>query len=199
MIIPIILIALLIVGTFAFVFRPLFVEYPRGAQNPQDAKHSRKIRKERGEGPVLGDGAQVDELVARRDALYAALKDAEFDRETGKLTDEDYQIVRTRYMAEAAQVLRQFDRLTPEAKAALDSEIEQGVAQVRSDLQRGDTAGQADLAAAVEGEIAALIKHAAPADKRRLACPNCGRRYLPGDAFCAACGAPLADDMVSKR
>ncbi len=176
--IPVILIALLIVGAFAFVLRPLF-----------DARNGRWLR---GVDPA---SSTVDELVARRDAIYAALKDAEFDREQGKLAGEDYQIVRTRYMAEAAQVLRRLDRLTPEAEAALDAEIESAVAELRSG-DRQITPGNgypADLMEAVEAEIALLVKRAAASDKYTLACPDCGQPYQPGDAFCAACGASLVD------
>ena len=128
-------------------------------------------------------------MIARRDALYAALKDAEFDRETGKLTDEDYQVVRTRTMAEAAGVLRRLDRLTPEAEAAFDAEIEQAVARMRGDAAQPVAP---DLAAAVEAEIASLIKHAAPPAGLKLACPDCGQPYQAGDVFCAACGASLS-------
>ncbi len=170
-IIAILLIALLIVGTFAFVLRPLL------------ARDSARF------GQDKGPEAPAGEMIARRDALYAALKDAEFDRETGKLTEEDYQAVRTRTMAEAAQVLRQIDLLTPEAEAALDAEIEAEVAHLRA----GD--GQSvppDLAAAVDAEIAALAKRAAAPVRLKLACPDCGQPYQPGDAFCAACGASLA-------
>ncbi len=171
-------IALLIVGTFAFVLRPLFT--------PDSSRPGR----EKG-GVPLSSGAMVDELIARRDALYAALKDAEFDRETGKLTDEDYQIVRARYMAEAAQVLRQLDQLTPEAEAALDAEIEQAVAGMRAGSS--DSTLSPDLEAAVEAEVAALVKHAASSAKRGLACPDCGRSYQAGDRFCAACGTSLKE------
>lgn len=174
-IIPIILIALLIVGTFAFVFRPLV-----------DAKDGKiGSRSEAGTTTLT-----VDELIARRDAIYAALKDAEFDRETGKLAEEDYQIIRARYMAEAAQVLRKIDRLAPEAEAALDAGIESAVAQLRSD---GEDGYPADLVEAVEAEVASLVKRNAAADKHALACPDCGQPYQPGDVFCAACGASLAD------
>jgi hypothetical protein len=137
----------------------------------------------------------VDELFARRDAIYAALKDAEFDRETGKLAEEDYQFIRARYMGEAAQVLRQIDRLAPEAEAALDAEIESAVAQLRSD-DEGDAPGDgysADLVETVEAEVASLVKRSAAADKHALACPDCGQPYQIGDVFCAACGASLAD------
>jgi hypothetical protein len=95
--IPLILIAFLVLGAFAFVFRPLF-----------GVKNGRWWRPDASQAALT-----LDELVARRDAIYAALKDVEFDQETGKLASEDYQLVRTRYMAEAAQVLRQLDRPKP--------------------------------------------------------------------------------------
>jgi hypothetical protein len=179
-IIPIILIALLIVGTFAFVFRPLF--------------EAKKVNWSRSGASMAA--LSVDELTARRDAIYAALKDAEFDRETGKFAAEDYQMVRDRYMAEAAQVLRQLDRLAPEAEAALNAEIESDVARLRSggvaDSLLPDGYSE-DLVEAVEAEIASLIKHSAATDTHTLACPDCGQSYQPGDVFCAACGASLAD------
>jgi hypothetical protein len=42
---------------------------------------------------------------------YAAIKEAEFDRQMGKLTDEDYQMVRDKYEARALEALAQLDRL----------------------------------------------------------------------------------------
>jgi hypothetical protein len=184
-IIPIIFIAVLIVGAFAFVFQPLFTEHTRGAEYPHvkegDARQSLP--------QVRPTSLTVDELAARRDALYAALKDAEFDRETGKFTDEDYQIVRSRYMMEAAHVLQQLDRLTPEAEAALEAEIERAIAELRSDGKEISP----DLTEAVETEIGSLIKHVTASNKHALACPDCGQPYQAGDAFCAHCGASLAD------
>ncbi len=171
-IIPILLIALLIAGTFIIILRPLIARDSPSLDRDKDSP------------------APAGELIARRDALYAALKDAEFDRETGKLTEEDYQAVRARTMAEAAGVLRQLDHLTPEAEAALDAEIEAEVARLRA----GDAQPVApDLAAAVDAEIAALAKRAATPSRLKPACPDCGQPYQSGDAFCAACGASLAD------
>jgi rRNA maturation protein Nop10 len=172
--IPTILIALLVVGVFAIVFSPFF-----------DAERGRWSNS----GASLAF-LTVDELVARRDAIYAALKDAEFDREQGKLADEDYEIVRARYMAEAAQILRRLDRLTPEAEAALDAEIEKDIAELRSNGKNGYPD---QLVESVEAEIASLIKHAAASEQYTLACADCGQPYQPGDVFCAACGASLAD------
>ena len=98
-------------------------------------------------------------------------------------------------MAEAAQVLRQLDRLAPEAEAALGAEIEQAVAELRARDRGGSPPDgySADLAEAVEAEIASLIKRTEASDRQALACPDCGQPYQPGDVFCAACGASLAD------
>jgi len=42
---------------------------------------------------------------------YSAIREAEFDRQMGKLTDEDYQVLRERYEARAIEALAQLDRL----------------------------------------------------------------------------------------
>jgi hypothetical protein len=42
---------------------------------------------------------------------YAAIKEAEFDRQMGKLTDEDYQALRNKYETRALEALAQLDRL----------------------------------------------------------------------------------------
>jgi hypothetical protein len=42
---------------------------------------------------------------------YAALKEAEFDLQMGKLTDTDYQLLREKYEARALEALAQLDRL----------------------------------------------------------------------------------------
>jgi hypothetical protein len=179
-IIPIILIALLIVGTLFYVFRPLIET--KGGKNWSWS----------GAGMAA---PTVEELTTRRDAIYAALKDAEFDQETGKLAEEDYQKVRARYMAEAAQVLRQLDQLAPEAEAALDTEIERAVTELRTEHETGSPPeGYAkDMVEAVDAEVASLVKRTRATDRRALACPDCGQPYQPGDVFCAACGASLAD------
>jgi hypothetical protein len=57
---------------------------------------------------------QRAELEARREALYTALKDLEFDHEMGKLSAEDYAALRERYTVQAVAVLQQLDALAAE-------------------------------------------------------------------------------------
>jgi len=42
---------------------------------------------------------------------YAAIKEAEFDKQMGKLTEEDYQLTRRKYDTRAVEALMQLDRL----------------------------------------------------------------------------------------
>ena len=50
-------------------------------------------------------------LESRRDELYTALREAEFDWRTGKLTDEDHEAAREGLVADAAATLRELDEL----------------------------------------------------------------------------------------
>lgn len=43
---------------------------------------------------------------------YAAIKEAEFDRQTGKLSEEDYTILRHKYEARALEALAKLDQLS---------------------------------------------------------------------------------------
>ncbi|UCC65150.1 MAG: hypothetical protein JSV36_09005 [Anaerolineae bacterium] len=63
---------------------------------------------------------QRPELEARREALYVALKDLEFDHEMGKLSAEDYAALRERYTVQAVAVLQQLDALAAEEPPVID-------------------------------------------------------------------------------
>jgi hypothetical protein len=60
------------------------------------------------------------ELLERRDAAYAGLRDLEQDHRTGKVGDEDYEGERRRLRAEAADALRGIDRLDSEPQREED-------------------------------------------------------------------------------
>lgn len=42
---------------------------------------------------------------------YAAIKEAEFDQQMGKLTEQDYRVLREKYEARALEALAQLDQL----------------------------------------------------------------------------------------
>jgi len=50
-----------------------------------------------------------DELKARKDLALSAIKELEFDFQTGKLSPEDYSSLRSRYEAEAVEAMKALD------------------------------------------------------------------------------------------
>lgn len=59
--------------------------------------------------PVEPD-KQFDRWERQKKEAYAAIKEAEFDRQTGKLTEEDYEFLRERYEARALEALTQLNQ-----------------------------------------------------------------------------------------
>lgn len=83
---------LLISAVAVFVAAPLF--------NPERESH--------GTGEQEGQAARWEK---QKTDAYAALKEAEFDQQMGKLTEEDYRILREKYEARAIEALAQLDHL----------------------------------------------------------------------------------------
>ncbi len=144
---------------------------------------------------AAGEGRRAA-LEARREALYAALKDLEFDHEMGKLSAGDYAALRERYTVQAVAVLQQLDALAAEEPPAV------GEGEPAPDGEPATAGPEAEVLTTedeeIEREVAALRRamKGKGADRpfAAAACPACGRAYRPGDAFCAGCGASLAED-----
>jgi hypothetical protein len=117
-------------------------------------------------------------LLARREAVLASLRDLEADHRDGRLSDQQYNDLRKRALAEGAATL-----------AALDSIAEQSetrAAKVVAELE-------AELAKAGGGDRPV----AEPVDRAVNFCPACGERCGSGDRFCAGCGERLPKAAVS--
>ena len=64
-------------------------------------------------------GALADELAeleARKEAKYREIRDADLDRRTGKLSDDDYRELDRQLRAEAVAILREIDELAGEVR-----------------------------------------------------------------------------------
>ncbi len=136
--------------------------------------------------PFLGGGVApepVEEPVmpeeTRKGVALLALKEIEFDREMGKLSEGDYQYLKDKYTAEALEALRE-----DEGARAPD-----------------------DVEALIAHRVRTLRSAAATAPPGAPVCPSCGPRpevdalycstcggALPAPAVCARCGTPLASD-----
>ena len=59
----------------------------------------------------LRDETRLAELQAAKEAKYREIRDAELDREMGKLSHEDWRAVDRDLRGEAIEILRELDRL----------------------------------------------------------------------------------------
>jgi ribosomal protein L40E len=98
-----------------------------------------------------------------------ALKEIEFDRETGKLSTEDYELLKAKYTAAALEALR------AESAARPPDDIEAMIAARVRTLRSAETTTSPG------------------------ACPSCGPRLEPDAIFCSSCGTQLLHPSTCGR
>jgi hypothetical protein len=98
-------------------------------------------------------------------ATLEAIRELDFDFQTGKIVEEDYQLLRERYVLQGAALLQKLDQLG--ARRASETISDQIEALVLARRKAGSQARPAQ------------------------ACPACGQPCRAGDRFCGKCGARL--------
>jgi hypothetical protein len=156
------------------------------------------LRRGRGEAAETSVTAssveELDELQARRDAAYQALRELSFDRRMGKISEEDFAFFETGLKNHAAGTLRALDAW----EEGSDGVLRTTGAAARIESRRVALAGGVTCPACGNrsisgdrfcGACGADLSLAPPAqDLDSAACPACGRARGPGDRFCATCG-----------
>lgn len=123
----------------------------------------------------------------RSGVALAALKEIEFDRETGKLSDNDYDFLKQKYTVEALSALRSEDAGAPAVD--IEAEVAVRVATMRDD---GRTAAACGACGAHAGPGARFCPECGHGLGGPAACPKCGTDLPAGSRFCAACGGRVA-------
>lgn len=164
MITALVLGTLLALGGLAFVLYPLFAD--PGATLP--TVHT----------------GRWNELDAASEDPVAALREVEFDRATGKLSDSDYAALRARYTSRALAELRARDSQVAASGAA--GAMLEGGAMAVAEVEAVDVA---ELAVRRQRERLRECATCGPRpEPDAVYCSGCGR-YLPGQ--CAGCGAKV--------
>lgn len=141
-------------------------------------------------GPLAGRGTPPPPTVDEPEDLeetpkglaLSALREIEFDRATGKLSDEDYHALKTKYTAEALALLRAEE--TGAAESAGKAEGTGGAS-----AGPGLPAAASPAADPVEALIADRVRQLQTGMAR---CPTCGPRPESDALFCSSCGRSLA-------
>jgi hypothetical protein len=122
-----------------------------------------------------------------------ALKEIEFDRETGKLSDAAYRYLKDKYTAEALEVLREEGAGAPGLPGDVEALIAHRVQAIRSAAASAPPGAPTCLSCGVRPEPDAVYcstcggSLAAP-----TACGRCGASLQPDSRFCEGCGSRVA-------
>jgi hypothetical protein len=123
---------------------------------------------------------QIETLSARKGAILQTLKDIEFDYETGKISEDNYDRLRRRHERKALKVMRRLDELREGDDDLLD-EIDGEVAERLEQLRDQQAADAPDTATNAE-------------PRRTLECPACGRHLEQDARFCDKCGTEIDEE-----
>jgi hypothetical protein len=152
---------LLAVAAVSYVLRPIF--RPHSAEGELPGK---------GEGGRADAGEDPDDDLSPRAVALRALKEIEFDRATGKLSDADYDALKVKYTAEAVEALRAEVRDTGHGTRETEPAVSVSFPASRVPLP-------------------ACPAHGARSEADAHFCSECGRRLGTAAGYCARCGTAL--------
>ncbi len=149
---------------------------------------------------------EAEELYHRKETTYSALKELEFDYKTGKLSEQDFHELESRFKASALEILEAIDELehpTAKGKAGRRAERDKVGAESRrrvSSFQSTDACGSCGAVNPSGARFCAVcgdpltIGPASPKSGRKPTdtggmCASCGTRVDVDHRFCGVCGA----------
>ena len=127
------------------------------------------------ESPVsanVDEGEDPDDDMSPQAVALRALREIEFDRATGKLSDSDYEQLKAKY--------------TQEALVAMRGDVERGTGDLATSRARPRPPSPVPAPSCPE--------HGPRPESGAVFCSECGRRLGTAQGYCARCGTALADD-----
>jgi len=132
--------------------------------------------------PLLREGDHQDDLTpqpednlkklkSKKDDVYAAIKELEFDLSMGKLSEEDFKILKRQYIQEAAGYMEEMDKL---------ESLQTTVAKPT----------EPDIEEEIEPRFSTHRAHKST-KRKYIYCTSCGKKATAESRFCAACGSNL--------
>lgn len=140
-------------------------------------------------------GARSAEEEQKR-AVLRALKDLEYERSVGKISEEDYHEYSARYRAEAKRLIRDLDESLAEARKQVEREVERRVGKQEQEGALDEPSLDEAVPTAVVDATSSPV-HEAPvapkaAKKPLRECTACHTQNELDARFCKGCGAGMA-------
>jgi hypothetical protein len=161
----------LLVAVGLFVTRPLF---------------ARDRRRRRGM-------SEYKALSIEKEAILVEIRALDFDYETGKIDQADYEQQREGYLTEAAELLMRLDALD---ETYLETDKPADGRQPEADLDEIEAAiaqRRAKAVATPEPVKVPVTEEVVAQDRPGGYCSQCGKPADAGDRFCVHCGHQLAE------
>ena len=160
------LLATLAVVVVAFVLHPVFAaSAPAGALVATD-----KVTRE------------LYDLEDKKMRLYDALQDLEFEKDSGKISDADFESARTDYLAQVSQVIARMDEIAPTAKKTAK-------AKPKKKSKQADEVACASCGESNPKSSKFCLECGAAFG---VQCASCGESLPDGAKFCNECGEKVA-------
>jgi hypothetical protein len=122
--------------------------------------------------------SRKQQLLMQKEAVLEEIRALDFEYDTGKLPEEDYQTQRTELMALATTTLKSLDELGTEAPVDdVAAQIEAAINRVRTQKQ---SPAQAVSAVSTTTSVST--------NGQKQFCTECGKPVDGSDKFCASCG-----------
>jgi hypothetical protein len=129
----------------------------------------------------------IDPEETPKGVALTALKEIEFDRETGKLSDADYEMLKRKYTAAALEALRDEERSqgTPDVEALIAARVKSLRAAPAGAVACPTCGPRPEPGAAFCSSCGSRLHAAAASDR-------CGAPLSPDSRFCEGCGTRVA-------
>ena len=167
--------AILVVAV-SYVLNPLVNEGKKGAVKAASQK-------------IGGKGQQKHTL--------AAIRDLDFDFQTGKVTKEDYETLRPQLVLEAADYLKMKQQEDEKIDAMIRARLQNMKPSVTCEKCRGEIRPQDLFCPTCGVPVNNLV---VPTERAaRMTCPSCGKDIKEGDLFCTRCGRRVNEKSTSEN
>ncbi len=143
------------------------------------------------------DAIELEETGSPKIQALLALREIEFDRETGKLSDADYALLKRKYSQLALEAMKQEranEAPASPSERALD-DAEALIAQAKA--LRQDTCPTCQSALEPGSAFCSTCGRSLTVAEALPRCYGCGAEYVLDTKFCGECGAGLSEPVTA--